>query len=433
MILRQMVHRLSWPVLLLVLAAGFVFVSGLSLGLVETAAFSWEFAILSGIWLGLALAGFFGLRWLCPDGDPLLFPIVILLMGWGLWLVERLAPNFTWRQMIWIGVGVAAMLGAAALPTRLSALRLYPYTWLLGGLLLLAATLIFGVNPSGGGARLWLKFPFLNVYFQPSELLKLLFLIFLAGYFSRRESLLGISPQRGRLGPLPYIAPLLLMWGFCMGLLVWQRDLGAAALFFLVFLALFYLASGEKVYVGIGLLLLLVASVFAYFAFDLVALRIDAWLNPWPEAGNRAYQIVQSLYAIGAGGMFGEGIGQGFPVYIPVVHSDFAFAAIAEEWGMIGSLVVILCFAALTYRAFRIALLARWPFDMYLAAGIGVMLGMQAFLIMGGVARLLPLTGVTLPFVSYGGSSLLVSCAMIGLLLNLSNHLEEGELRRGDS
>jgi cell division protein FtsW len=210
------------------------------------------------------------------------------------------------------------------------------------------------------------------------------------------------------------------MWGFCMALLIWQQDLGAAALFFILFLALLYLATGSKWYTLGGLALLLLAGVIAYHLFPVVALRVDAWWNPWPDADNRAFQIVQSLYALASGGALGQGIGQGFPNYIPVVHSDFAFAAIAEEWGLVGSLSVVALFALLAHRGIRVALLRKRPFQSYLAAGITILYSAQALLIMGGVTKLLPLTGVTLPFVSYGGSSMLVSCIMAGLLLHLS-------------
>ncbi|MEW5988453.1 MAG: FtsW/RodA/SpoVE family cell cycle protein, partial [Chloroflexota bacterium] len=266
------------------------------------------------------------------------------------------------------------------------------------------------------GAALWLPVPLIGrVYFQPSELLKLLLLVFLASYFDERQPLL----RAGR-SPIPYLAPLLLMWGFCITLLVWQRDLGAATLFFLLFLSLLYLATGEKRYLLGGLGLLLAAGLIGYFAFDVVALRVDAWWNPWPDADNRAFQIVQSLYALAAGGLGGQGVAQGFPDYIPVVHSDFAFAAIAEEWGLVGGLAVIACFALLAQRSLRIAIRCERPFRFYLAAGIAVLFGGQSFLIMAGVTKLLPLTGVTLPFVSYGGSSLLVSMVMVGLLIYLS-------------
>jgi cell division protein FtsW len=237
--------------------------------------------------------------------------------------------------------------------------------------------------------------------------------------------MLRVAERNGRLGLLPYLAPLLLMWGFCMILLVWQQDLGAAALFFIVFLALLYMATGNWRYVAGGGLLLVLAGVFAYYTFARIALRVDIWLNPWPEFNDRAFQIVQSLYAIANGGLFGQGIGQGSPTFIPVVHSDFVFAAVAEEWGLIGTITIVACFLLLAFRGFRIALMAKRPFRTYLAAGITLLISTQAILIMGGVTKLLPLTGVTLPFVSYGGSSLLISTVMLGLLIHLSTDSAE--------
>ncbi len=369
-------------------------------------------ALLAGSHLAL-------LRWL-PAHDPFLLPIVGLLLGWGLVLLDRLAPAFVWRQVIWQALGLAVIVALALSLRSLRLLRRYRYTWLTLGLLLLAATFLFGVNPSGAGAELWLRVPLVGpVYFQPSELLKLLLVVFLASYFDDRQRLWH---QRGAglFGALPYLAPLLLMWGFCVLLLVWQRDLGAATLFFLVFLALLYLATGDRRYLVAGFALLLLAGVIGAFAFDVVALRVSAWWNPWPDAADRAFQIVQSLYAVSAGGLTGQGVGQGFPQYIPVVHTDFVFAAIAEEWGLIGSLAIVACFMLLASRGLHVAMQARRPFQLYLSAGITILFSTQAFLIMAGVVKLLPLTGVTLPFVSYGGSSLLVSSVMVGLLLYLS-------------
>ncbi|HEX6383522.1 MAG TPA: FtsW/RodA/SpoVE family cell cycle protein, partial [Anaerolineae bacterium] len=412
--------------ILLFLAAAFVFTNAIALSLVQQNGLSWRHLWAPGLWLlAIGLAHFL-LRRTRPARDPFLLPLLSLLTGWGLVLLDRLAPNFLGRQVIWLLVGTAVLLAIAILPRSLRLLRRYRYTWLTGGLLLLAATLLFGVNPSGFGAALWLPVPLIGrVFFQPSELLKVLLIIFLASYFDERESLLRLDSRSGRFGPLPYLAPLLLMWGFCMVLLIWQRDLGAATLFFIVFLALLYLVTSDGRYVWSGLALLLLASIFAYFAFDVVALRVDAWWNPWPDAGNRAFQIVQSLYALAAGGITGQGIAQGFPGYIPVVHSDFVFAAIGEEWGLIGSVAVVACFALLAHRGLRIAALARRPFHMYLSAGITILFSAQAFLIMAGVTKLLPLTGVTLPFVSYGGSSMLVSSIMMGLLLYLSAEVNE--------
>ncbi|MBK7897602.1 MAG: FtsW/RodA/SpoVE family cell cycle protein [Anaerolineaceae bacterium] len=415
-------HGRSEPLLLLI-AALFVFSNAVALGLARDGGINgstlwgplcWLVAQATAVWL---------LRKFSPTHDPYLLPLVGLLTGWGIVLQDRLAPNFLVRQVVWVVLGTAVLASIALLPRNLRWLRRYRYTLLLLGIGLLVGTLLFGINPTGATvAEYWLRLPipFLSpVYFQPSELLKLLLVIFLASYFDEREAVgqLGVN---GRLPHISYLAPLLLMWGFCMVLLVWQRDLGAATLFFIVFLSLLYLATGDwRVVVG-GVGLLLLAGIFAYFAFSLVTLRIDAWWNPWPDADDRAFQIVQSLYAVAAGGIWGQGVGQGFPQYIPVVHSDFAFAAIAEEWGLIGSLGVVGLFALLAHRGMRLALLAERPFRRYLAAGITILLAAQAFLIMAGVTKLLPLTGVTLPFVSYGGSSMLISHVMAGLLLFLS-------------
>ncbi|MFQ5420202.1 MAG: FtsW/RodA/SpoVE family cell cycle protein, partial [Anaerolineae bacterium] len=410
---------------LLLLTTVFVFINAVSLSLVTAGHVTIKHLWGPVIWLILFTAAHWLLNRYRPRRDPLLLPVVALLSGWGIILIDRLAPNFLTRQVIWLGLGTAVLLTIAILPRNLDWLRRYRYTLLVSGLLLLAGTLLFGVNPSGFGDALWLPLPLpFHVFFQPSELLKLLLVIFLASYFDHREPYLQLARSSSRLGAFPLIAPLLIMWGLCILFLVWQQDLGAATLFFILFLAILYLATGQWGYVWGGLVLLLAAGVFGYAAFDRVTLRVNAWLNPWPDARNQAYQIVQSLYAIANGGILGQGIAQGFPDYIPVVHSDFAFAAIAEEWGLIGSLVLVSGFACLAYRGFRLAAQAVRPFTLYLAAGISILFSAQALLIMGGATRLLPLTGVTLPFVSYGGSSLLVSCIMIGLLIYLSSRTE---------
>lgn len=411
-------NRQEW--LLLFVVAGFVFVNALSLNLVNGGSMTWDALWRTGVWLGLLVIAVVIVTRLKPTHDPYLLPVYGLLTGWGLLLQARLAPNFIGRQLLWYALGTVVIVVLAVSPLNLDLLRRYRYTLLFGGIVLLGATLLFGVNPSGYGAALWLPIPLIgSVYFQPSELLKLLIIIFFAGYFADRGALFaGRTPHWKAI--MRAIGPLLVMWGFCVGLLVWQRDLGAAAIFFILFLSMLYLASGNRRTVVAGLVLLVLFGLLGYFLFDVVALRVDAWWNPWPDAADRAYQIVQSLYAIVSGGVIGRGIGQGFPTYIPVVHSDFAFAAVAEEWGLIGSLTMLSCFVILVFRGMRIAGRQRGAFAGYLAAGMTVLLGAQALLIMGGVTKLLPLTGVTLPFVSYGGSSFLLSSVILGLLLFLS-------------
>jgi peptidoglycan glycosyltransferase len=371
-----------------------------------------------------------------PIRDPILLPLAGGFAGWGLILMDRLEPELLRYQLTWLVVATLGLAAVVLLPSDLRWLRRFRYTWLITGLALLAATLLLGVNPAGGGPRLWLNFG--GVYFQPSEILKLLLVVFLASYLhDKREILLEQTEDRGAgvsrtevrywvslwlsvRGRLPYLAPLLVMWGLSFVLLVWQRDLGAASLFFIVFLGMLYLASGQRRYLLAGAGLLILGGFVGYRLFDVVQLRVDAWLNPWDEARTRAFQIVQSLYAMAAGGLLGRGLGLGAPTFIPVVYSDFVFAAIAEEYGLAGAVAVVAGFAMLVARAARAATLAHTTFRTLLAGGIALVFGAQAIIIMGGNARLIPLTGVTLPFLSYGGSSLLVSFIMIGLLLQVS-------------
>jgi peptidoglycan glycosyltransferase len=359
-------------------------------------------------------------------GDPLLLPLIFFLSGLGLALITRLAPAFIKPQLAWLVAATAGLLIVTLLPQNLNWLHRYKYAWLTGGLILLAATLVFGVNPSGYGPRLWLQLG--PIYFQPSEPLKLLLVIFLAAYLAdRRLQLREVKAYIGPLGmPHPsYWGPMLLMWGLSIVLLVWQRDLGAALLFFCTFLAMLYAAIGQKRYVLGGVLLLVVAGSIGYYLFDVVRLRIEAFWNPWLDPAGRSFQIVQSLLAFASGGFFGQGLGQGLPTAIPVVHTDFVFAAIGEEYGLLGALGVMVCFLLLVSRAFYIALRAESGFEQLLATGIGAMLSLQTLIITAGTLKLMPLTGVTLPFVSYGGSSLVTSFVMVGLLLFI------GSQRRG--
>ena len=376
------------------------------------------------VWTACAIIGTAVLnRWL-PTRDPLLFPLVIFLSGWGLVAIQRLAPPFAERQALWLAISVAAMLFAAVFPHLLRWLRVYHYVSLTLALLLLLATIAFGSNPSGFAfaPRLWLSLG--AIYFQPSEIMKILLVAFMASYLG--EGSAGIAADanetghRRRLSPR-LMGPMLLMWLLSLLVLVWQRDLGAATLFFVVFFLLLYLSSGDaRIPLG-GALLVLIAALVAYQLFDVVKLRVDIWLNPWLEADGRAYQIVQSLMAFGAGGIFGAGVGLGSAGYIPLGHSDFVFAALAEEWGLLGVVCVLSCFALIAYRGLSIALsLSNRAFHKMLAIGLTMMLIAQALMIMGGVLKLLPLTGVTLPFISYGGSSLLVCFIMTGILLRLS-------------
>jgi len=363
-----------------------------------------------------------------PGRDPLLLPVAALLSGWGLLMVGRLAPNFLSRQTTWLLLSVATMIGILQLGQDLRWLRRYRYTWLLTGLVLLAATFALGINPSGAGPRLWLGLG--GAYLQPSEPLKLLMVVYLASYLAeRRELLLTTSQRMGRfrLPPLAYVGPLLVTFGIAAMLLAWQQDLGAAMLFFFTFLAMLYMATGQWGYAAAGLVLFLLAGLVGYSASARVALRVDGWLNPWPNAADQAYQIVQSLLAFGAGGLGGEGLGLGRPTYIPAVHTDFVFAAIGEEFGLAGMLAVVALYAVLLLRGFRLALRARHPFERLLAAGLTAGMIIQAWVIIAANLKLAPIAGVTLPFLSYGGSSLLSTFLALGLLLRVSARNAESD------
>ncbi len=374
-------------------------------------------------WAGCAVLGSIFLHRRLPNRDPMLFPLAMFMSGWGLILIERLAPPFAQRQALWLIVSTAALLIVVSVPRMLFWLRAYRYTLLVFGLALLVATILLGTNPSGqiGAPELWLGFG--PLFFQPSEALKVILVAFLASYLAEQYPALRAfaGVEQRRLSPR-ILGPILLMWGLSVVILIWQRDLGTAILFFLVFLTLLYVASGNTPLLIGGALLVLVAGILAYRYIPLVQLRIDIWLNPWPDADNRAFQIVQSLLAFGAGGIFGQGVGQGSPTFIPVVHSDFVFAALAEEWGLLGVIVCLTCILMFVMRGLRIGVKENGrPFHALMAVGLSVVMAVQSLMIMGGVLKLIPLTGVTLPYFSYGGSSLLVNFIMVGLLLRLSS------------
>jgi cell division protein FtsW (lipid II flippase) len=378
--------------------------------------------VLVGVWVVCAVVAVRVVRRRLPGHDPYLLPVVYLLAGWGLALIWRLLPGFGLRQTAWLAVATAVMLGIVLLPGDLRWLRRFRYTWLLAGLALTGATLLVGVNPSGQGAQLWLGC--CGLYLQPAEILKLLLVVFLASYLADRRDLMFETRPNGRPGPqrgrLVYFLPMLVMWSFSTLLLVSQRDLGMSTLFFAVFVIMLYLASGRWEYVAAGLALLALGAVLGFYLFDVVRLRVEAWWNPWLDPSGRSFQIVQSLIALGAGGVFGTGPGLGAPGLIPVAHSDFIFASLAEEWGLVGALAAVGLLGVLVLRGLRIAAETAGTFGQLLAGGLAAALGVQAFLIMGGVIKLTPLTGVTLPFLSYGGSSLVANFILVGLLLRLS-------------
>lgn len=390
-------------------------------------------------WIGFAV--WLVLTWIAqrvtsrrlPDADPFLLPVASLLSGWGLLTIWRLDPYFGLRQTIWLVVSVAAFLAltgpSAALrfPVDLSFLRRYKYLTLLGGILLTALTLVFGSNPSGFGPRLWIGGA--DVYLQPSEPLKLLLVIYLAAYLADRlpaETFDNLRTQSfRRTFSIPLIVPTAVMTGLSLLILIVQRDLGTASIFLLIYTTILFLATGKRrvllvTAAGLGL-----AALVGYFFVDIIRLRLDAWLNPWADPGGRSYQVIQSLLSVANGGIFGRGPGIGSPSLVPVAISDFIFTSIAEETGLLGAVGLLGLLGLLLMRGLRAALLAPDRFRRLLAGGLTAYLGVQSLLILGGNLRLLPLTGVTLPFVSYGGSSLLTSFLALAILLRVGGQPED--------
>ncbi|MGD2178673.1 MAG: FtsW/RodA/SpoVE family cell cycle protein, partial [Anaerolineae bacterium] len=420
--------------LLLVLAAAFVVLGAVTLHLAYAPFGVRQLLVLVFSFVGSFITAHLTLCHRLPRRDPLLLPTGALLSGWGLMILGRVAPNFVPRQATWLMVATLAMLAVAQAGRNLRWLQRYRYTWLVAGLVLLAATLLLGVNPSGSGPRLWLGFG--GAYFQPSELLKLLMVVFLASYLADRRRLLVSEGRKVgpiRLPPLAYVGPLLVMFGLTVLLLAAQQDLGAAMLFFFTFLSMLYLATGQWGYVAAGLVLFGAAGAIGYAGSTRLALRVDAWLHPWAGAADWAFQIVQSLLAFGTGGILGEGLGLGQPTFIPAVHTDFTFAALGESFGLLGILAVVALYGVLLVRGFRTAARTRRPFERLLVAGLAAGLVIQAWVIMGANVRLAPIAGVTLPFLSYGGSSLLSTFLALGLVIRVSNlgGGETGVLDRG--
>jgi len=326
---------------------------------------SWHADLLWGHWIGFILwvtVAFIvnnQLQKYLPDSDPFLFPIAALISGWGILTIWRLVPEFGLRQTIWLLVVGIAFIFCLRLPNNLNFLRKYKYLWLASGLLITILTFILGVNPLGSGPRLWLGC--CGVYFQPSEPLKLLLVIYLAAYFADRIPL--------KLRILQIVLPTILVTGVALSILIFQRDLGTASIFIFLYTVLLYISSGNKKVLISSIIGLIISAIIGYLLFDVVRIRVDAWLNPWLDPTGGSYQIVQSLLAIANGGLFGRGPGGGSPSLVPVAISDFIFTAISEEIGLVGTIGLFSILGIFSARCIRIALHATDRFQRYLAAG----------------------------------------------------------------
>ncbi len=398
------------------LAAGFVYAAGaLSLAGLRAVAGSgnWPYGLVATLCFCL-------LAWRLPDSERRgawwILPSLALLSHVGLLFLWRLAPALFLHQLVWLLLGLALFtLLAVKLPTIL-VLQRYKYLLGLTAALLLLATMLFGSDI--GGNRNWIVVGALR--FQPSELARLFFVLFLAGFLTDKQATLMQQLAIGRREfwrPfLAAVSPLLLFWALSMGLLVLQRDLGAALLFYGTAVLMIYAASGQRYYLYGGLGAFAAGALVCYQLFAHVRIRFAVWLDPFQDPYGASYQVVQSLYAFAAGRVFGTGLGQGMPTAIPAVHTDFILAAIAEEWGLLAVAALITIYWLLVFALFDLARRQQSLFAMLVCCGFGVLFGLQTFMIVGGVMKLAPLTGVTLPFVSYGGSSLVSSFLLWGLV-----------------
>jgi cell division protein FtsW (lipid II flippase) len=378
------------------------------------------------------------LRAFAPQADPILLPAAALLNGLGLVMVRRLdfgraahglgqqAPS----QALWTVLGVAVFVAVLVFVRDHRVLDRYRYTWLLGGLSLLLLPALPFIGREVSGARLWVRVgPFSG---QPSELAKIALVVFLAAYLAEHKELLATATYR--VGPLllpevKYFLPLLMAWGVSLFVLFFEKDLGTSLLFFGVFVTLLYVSTGRFSYVAAGLLLFLLGAVVAYNLFSHLQVRVDNWLDPWKDYARTGYQLAQGLFALASGGILGEGWNQGRPDLIPAASTDFIFAAMGEELGLVGVTAILLVYVLMVFRGLRVTLSTNDDFSKLLAMGLVTSFGLQVFVIVGGVTRIIPLTGITLPFVSFGGSSVVANYALVALLCRISSNITPAPAR----
>lgn len=372
-------------------------------------------------------------RW-ASDSSPLLFPLAAFLSALGFTAVYRLDPELAaiQRWSLLVAAGVASLTLFVLRNEGVSVLRRFRYLSLVGAILLLLLPLLPSSWPLGGaevgGSRLWVRLDLplagRTLSFQPGEIAKLLVVVFLASYLADRHQ--SLATMRRKIGPISIpeprqLFPILVAWLVAFGVLMYQRDLGASLLLFSAFIGLIYAATGQTSYLVTGTVLVGLGGITAYQFFDHVQRRVASWVDPFDDFTGTGYQLAQSLFALGSGSLTGTGLGLGQPNLIPAAATDFVFAAVAEEMGLAGSVAVLAAYALLIAAGFGIALRARDLFRKLLAAGLTLVFGVQTILILAGVMRLFPVTGITLPFMSYGGSSLMANTVLLALLARISH------------
>jgi cell division protein FtsW (lipid II flippase) len=360
-------------------------------------------------------------RW-ARHADPLLLPLAAMLNGLGYVMIARLSDRLAGLQATWTVVGITAFVLTLFTVRRIGDLTRYRWTLLAGSFLLLLLPLVPGLGYSSGGARIWVRLG--SVTFQPGEFAKVALAVFFAAYLAERREL--IAARTWRLGPLHlpepvHLLPIVMAWAGSVGIMVLQRDLGSSLLFFTLLIVMLWVATDRTTYLVGGFALFGVAAVAAYHLFDHVQTRVTVWLDPWSDFYGKGYQLAQASFALAEGGLSGTGLGLGDPQRIPLAQNDFIFAALGEELGLFGATLVLVSYLLIVGTGLRAATRAGRADDALLAVGLSAIVGVQAFIIIAGVIRVLPLTGVTLPFVSYGGSSLVANYVLLALLIRISD------------
>jgi cell division protein FtsW (lipid II flippase) len=367
------------------------------------------------------------LRYVAPYADPVILPITSAINGLGLVVIHRLDlekdTSLANRQLLWTAVGVAAAVAVLFVVRDHRILARFTWTAAVAGFALLLLPLLPLIGRNIRGARIWIGLGPLS--FQPGEIAKILLALFFAGYLvTARDSLalvgrrfLGLQFPRAR-----DLGPILVAWALSLGVLVFERDLGTSLLFFGLFVAVLYVATERTSWIVIGMGLFVAGAVVAWKIFSHVQRRVDIWLHPFaPDTFDNAYQVIQGLYGMSSGGLVGTGLGEGRPDIIPFAESDFIFTAIGEELGLTGIFALLLLYLILVERGLRTAIGARDGFGKLLAAGLSFTIALQVFVVAGGVTRVIPLTGLVLPFLAYGGSSLLSNWIVVAILLRISD------------